>query len=105
VQSEKKLEEAKMAIRTAIAFTSLLVAVNFAHAQDTQTNGVTPGKAATEVMDKQVPDMKGECADSAKVDTKAPGTGATEAMGSEVPNMKTADAADCMDANSDSKKN
>jgi len=84
-----------MSIRYGIALGAIMLTSSAALAAD--TNEVTPGKAATEAVGDSVPTMKGECADQAKVDTKAPGTEATEATGSEVPTMKQADASDCMD--------
>ena len=91
-----------MALRNVVLLSSIMLASSLAYAADEKSNEVTPGKAATEVMNKETPTMKGECADQAKVDTKAPGTGATEAMGSEVPQMKTADASDCVDSDAKS---
>jgi hypothetical protein len=56
---------------------------------------VTPGTEPTEAMGKNVPTMKGECPESAEVDTKAPGTEATEAMGKNVPTMTAKADPDC----------
>jgi hypothetical protein len=65
---------------------------------------VTPGTEATQQMSKEVPPMKGDCAENAQVDTKAPGTQATEAMDKNVPTM-TAENKDCPPAGDKTKKN
>jgi len=82
--------------RTAIISVIALMALGqSAIAQDT-TKTVKPGTEATPAMSDQVPTMKGECPETAQVDTKARGTAATEAMSDQVPTM-TPGEADCPD--------
>ena len=77
-------------IRTFVAISALLLVPAASMAQE-----VKPGNAPTKAVGAAVPEMKTECPDDAKVDTKAPGTEATEAVGKAVPEMKGDAKADC----------